>query len=284
MYPLYQQAPRYERIRLLGEGATGSVYLERRLSDGGLVAKKYLRVVNYNALRELQIEANNYYCQQDCPFVVDLLDYDFCSEEPYLVLEYCQFGSARKFVSQLFWQQEKIAALLVHAAAGIKSIHDAGGVHRDIKPDNLLVTLNKKGDLIMKVNDFGLARLPSNHSLPFMTIALVGTSGYIAPEILASQPFSKAADIFSFGVTIHELFTGIRPVAGSSSLSCPGRLAALVERMLSLDPRRRPAIDEVGKELAEAAAVMKSQKQAFVAVGVTALIGLTLAAIFNRKR
>lgn len=278
----YQQEPRYQRLRLLGEGATGSVYLARRTSDDFIVALKCLRVLNYTALRELQIEANNYYRQQDCRYVVDLLDYDFCSEEPYLVLEYCQFGSAREFVSQLSWQDEKIAALLVHAAAGIKSIHDVGGVHRDIKPDNLLVTLTDKGNLIMKVNDFGLVRLPANYATPFITFNLVGTPGYIAPEVLAGEPFTQAADIFSFGVTIHELFTGIRPTVGAQSLSCPQPLTALVTRMLVKDPRRRPTIDEVGKELMQAARVMKSEKQFLLAIGVTAVIGLVMAAILKK--
>ena len=72
----YQQEPRYQRLRLLGEGATGSVYLARRKSDDFIVALKCLRVLNYTALRELQLEANNYYRQQECPYVVDLLDYD----------------------------------------------------------------------------------------------------------------------------------------------------------------------------------------------------------------
>jgi len=282
MYPLYQPPPHYERIRLLGEGATGSVYLERRLSDDRLVAKKYLRVVNYTALRELQIEANNYYRQQNCAFVVDLLDYNFSTEQPYLVLEYCQFGTARQFVSQLRWQPEKLAALLVHASAGIKSIHAAGGVHRDIKPDNLLGALTENGNLIMKVNDFGLTRLPSNYALPFMTVNLVGTPGYIAPEVLAGEHFTSAADIFSFGVTIHELFTGIRPAAGSESLSCPYPLVALVNKMLSVEPRQRPTIDDVGRELAQAAQVMRSEKQILFAVGV-GVIGLIVAAILKKS-
>jgi len=279
--PPYQQEPRYQRLRLLGEGATGSVYLARRKSDDFIVALKCLRVLNYTALRELQLEANNYYRQQDCRYVVDLLDYDFCSEEPYLVLEYCQFGSAREFVSQLRWQPEKIAALLVHAAAGIKSIHAVGGVHRDLKPDNLLVTLTDKGNLIMKINDFGLVRLPANYATPFMTFNLVGTPGYIAPEVLAGEPFTQAADIFSFGVTIHELFTSIRPAAGTQSLSCPQPLTALVTRMLATDPRRRPTIDEVGKELSQAAQVMKTEKQ-FLVIGVAAVIGLVVAAILKK--
>jgi serine/threonine protein kinase len=284
MYLPYQQAPRYERISLLGEGATGKVYLGRRLSDGATVAIKYLRVVNYNALREFQLEVSNYYRQQDCPFVVDILDYDFSGNEAYLVLEYCQFGSARQFVSQLWWEDEKLAALLVHAAGGVKSIHLAGGFHRDIKPDNLLVTLTKNGNLIMKVNDFGLARLPSNHAFPFVTVNLAGTPGYIAPEVLKGQSFSYPADIFSFGVTIHELFTGIRPLAGTTYLSCPGPLVTLVAKMLSVDPRQRPSIDEVEIALAAAAKEMKSQKQTLIAVGVTAVVGLVVAAILKDRK
>lgn len=283
MYLSHQPPPRYERIRLLDQGATGSVYLGRRLTDNALVALKYLRAVNYTGLWEFQREANNYYRQQNCQFVVDLLDYNFSSTEPYLVLEYCQYGSARQFVPQLRWQEEKIAALLTHAAAGIESIHAGGGVHRDIKPDNLLVTRTENGHLIMKVNDFGLARLPSKHALSFMTSTLVGTPGYIAPEVLAGKTFTQAADICSFGVTIHELFTGIRPSAGSEQLSCPKPLLKLVGSMLAVDPQDRPTIEEVRKELVQAATAMKSQKQVSGIIGVT-IVGVIVAALLNRKR
>lgn len=283
MYLPHEPAPRYERLRLLGQGASGSVYLGRRLADNAQVALKYPRVVNYTGLWEFQREANNYYRQQNCQFVVDLLDYNFSSSEPYLVLEYCQLGSAREFVPQLRWQEEKIAALLTHAAAGIESIHAGGGVHRDIKPDNLLVTRTEKGHLIMKVNDFGLARLPSKHVFPFMTINLVGTPAYIAPEVLAGKDFTQAADIFSFGITIHEFFTGIRPTAGSEQLSCPKPLLKLVGSMLSVEPKQRPTIKEVRKELVQAAIAMKSQKQVSGIIGVT-IVGVIVAALLNRKR
>src|SRR6185295_4966283 len=136
MYQPYSTIPEYEELERLGAGATGEVYKARRLSDGKIVALKYSRLYDYFALREFQREAWN---QQrvNSPFVVDILDYNFSAQPPYIVLEYCEQGSARQALANVFWQPDKIAALLSHAAAGIEAIHNTGGVHRDIKPDNL---------------------------------------------------------------------------------------------------------------------------------------------------
>lgn len=281
MYPLYSTVPKYQKLERLGAGATGEVHKARRLSDGRIVALKYSRLYDYFALREFQREAWN---QQrvNCPFVVDILDCNFSAQPPYIVLEYCEQGSARQALANVFWQPDKIATLLSHAAAGIEAIFSNGGVHRDIKPDNLLIKEDKNGNWIMKVNDFGLARLPEGVAVSFIT-TLAGTPGYAAPEILRGAPPSQAADIFSFGVTIHELFTTVRPVPGSKSLSCPGLLRPVVQRMIDVNPNNRPHIAEVRRELVLASEALKSQRQGLMLLGGLA-IAAVIAAIISRDQ
>jgi serine/threonine-protein kinase len=281
MYPLYSTIPEYEELERLGAGATGEVYKARRLSDGKIVALKYSRLYDYFALREFQREAWN---QQrvNCPFVVDILDYDFSAQPPFIVLEYCEHGSARQALANVLWQPDKIAALLSHAAAGIEAIHNTRGVHRDIKPDNLLIKEDKNGNWIMKVNDFGLARLPVGVAASFIT-TLAGTPGYAAPEVLRGTPPSQPADIFSFGITIHELYTKVRPLPGSKALSCPSLLRPLVQRMIDVNPNNRPEITEVRRELVLASDALKSQKQGLMVLGGIA-IAAVIAALLSREQ
>jgi serine/threonine protein kinase len=281
VYPmLWQdvQRPVYQDFELLGSGATGEVYKARRLSDGLMVAKKYSRFFDISALHDFQREAWN---QQrvNSPFVVNIIGFDFRSQPPFLVLEYCDLGSAREALANVYFQPDKIAALLSHAAAGIEAIQSLGGVHRDIKPDNLLVKTDQNGNWVMKVNDFGIARLPQGIAGAFLTRTPAGTPGYAAPEILRGAPPTKASDIFSFGVTIHELFTNFRPAPGSKILACPGILRPMVQRMIDINPLNRPSISEVRKELILASEVLKCQRQGIMLLGGIVLVSVVVALI-----
>ncbi len=281
MWSQHVQRPLYQDFELLGSGATGEVYKARRLSDGLTVAKKYSRFFDISALCEFQREAWN---QQrvNSPFVVDILDFDFHSQPPFLVLEYCDLGSARQALANVYWQPDKIAALLSHAAAGIEAIQSLGGVHRDIKPDNLLVKTDESGNWVMKVNDFGIARLPQGIAGAFLTRTPAGTPGYAAPEILRGDLPSPAADVFSFGVTIHELLTNVRPAPGSKNLTCPGILRPLLQRMIDINPMNRPHIREVRNELIFASDVLKSQRHGLMLLGGIVLVGV-VAAIMSKN-
>lgn len=283
MFYQYPPRPKYQHIEPLGAGAMGEVFRARRLSDNAEVAIKYLRDLDWDARQRFQREANNYLRQQSCPYIVNILDYNFTVMRPYIVLEFCQFGSARAYVSKFWWEPDKLAALLTHVAAAIESIHLTGGFHRDIKPDNLLLTLDAEGHLVMKLSDFGLARLPWGLFGSLLTRTPAGTPEYIAPEVLQGGQITAAADIFSFGVTIHELFTGVRPAAGATSLSCPSALRSLVQRMISTEPERRPSIQVVRVELREAAKVIKSQQQGLKFLAGAALVAVVAALLRKGK-
>jgi serine/threonine protein kinase len=125
---------------------------------------------------------------------------------------------------------------LTHALNGLHGIHAKGGFHRDIKPDDLLVGIDAQtGQKVIKLGDFGLARVPSHSSGP-ITHTKHGTFGYIAPEILRGSPFMPSADVFSLGVVGLELLTGGRNPPDLAIAKAPSRLRTLLEECSTPTP------------------------------------------------
>jgi eukaryotic-like serine/threonine-protein kinase len=144
---------------------------------------------------------------------------------------------------------EEGLAILRQMAAGLAAIHDAGIVHRDIKPNNIVLDGVGK-DVRVFITDFGLARAYEAETTLSSKGMVAGTPGYIAPELLLGHSPSQASDLFAFGVVLHEVFTGQKPSVApdSSSVVASPRLSAsgapsfciqLVKECLSSDPKRR---------------------------------------------
>ncbi len=106
------------------------------------------------------------------------------------------------------------AARICHQlTAGLGAIHAAGIVHRDIKPNNVM--LERSGDkLCVSIMDFGLARLHESEATVLQAGTVAGTPGYLAPELLDGQRPTQATDLFALGVVFHQLLTGERPLDG----------------------------------------------------------------------
>jgi tetratricopeptide (TPR) repeat protein/tRNA A-37 threonylcarbamoyl transferase component Bud32 len=122
-------------------------------------------------------------------------------------------------------------------AAGLDAAHRAGVIHRDFKPGNVMLE-GAGADVRVSITDFGLSRLyESDHTLA-ETGRLSGTLGYIAPEILEGRVASPSADVYAFGVVLHEMLTGNKPqeVPGTR---LPGAWNAVVRGCLVSDPARR---------------------------------------------
>lgn len=144
---------------------------------------------------------------------------------------------------------EEGLAILKQMAAGLVAIHEAGIVHRDIKPNN--VVLDGAGSEVrVCITDFGLARAHEAETTLFSKGMIAGTPGYIAPELLLGQPPSQASDLFAFGVVLHEMFAGQKPTVTSDNSSviasprlnasgAPSFCVQLVRECLSSDPKRR---------------------------------------------
>jgi serine/threonine protein kinase len=188
---------------------------------------------------------------------------------PFLVLEWIDGRTLRALAARPLAFDE-LARLASQAAQALQAAHAAGIVHRDIKPENIMV----RSDGFVKVLDFGLARrLPANLSPASEVVntspgMLVGTVRYMSPEQARSEPAGAATDIFSLGVVLYELTTGVHPFPADSLYSSlaaiqfhaptpprqlnvpiPPDLEALILRMLAKDARQRPSAAEVRASL-----------------------------------
>jgi serine/threonine protein kinase len=243
--------PGYDIVGALGKGAYGRVYRAIDSSNGRVVAIKVVESLP-ESIKSLVREVQALHHQLENPFVVRLYDYNVDSQTPYVAMELCDFGTLADWAEQErpWWQ---VAAVLLHAAAGLRAIHDAGGFHRDIKPQNLLMTRTEHG-LQVKLGDFGLSRIP-NTSPSAMTASPAGTPGYWAPEIESAMsgyddaPYTAAADIYSLGVTGIELLTGQRDRARVNDEDCPEQFKRLLLAMVAIEPTGRPRSSVVVDEL-----------------------------------
>jgi serine/threonine-protein kinase len=172
---------------------------------------------------------------------------------PYLVMEYVPGEPLSTVVSREGrLAPDRTLDVIGQAALGLQAAHDAGVIHRDVKPGNILVT----PDGAVKITDFGIAR--ATNSVPLtQTGAIMGTAYYISPEQASGQSVSPASDIYSLGVVAYECLTGRRPFDGDTPVgvalaqvsqeppALPGDLPAavreLVMRMLAKEPAARPA-------------------------------------------
>jgi eukaryotic-like serine/threonine-protein kinase len=140
-------------------------------------------------------------------------------------------------------------AILKQMAAGLAAIHSAGIVHRDIKPNNIMLD-GAGSNVRLYITDFGLARAHEAEPSLSGTGLIAGTPNYIAPELYLGQAPSQATDLFAFGVVLHQVFTGQKPVVSpdGASVSIHPRLNAsglpplctqLIVECLNRDPKRR---------------------------------------------
>jgi serine/threonine protein kinase/Tfp pilus assembly protein PilF len=133
-------------------------------------------------------------------------------------------------------------------ATGLAALHAGGIIHRDIKPNNVMLD-GVAPKVQLWITDFGLARVDDPEFTRTQEV-LAGTRGYFAPELLLGEPPSQASDIYAFGVVMHEVFTGEKPQVNAGSLSVaasprlksaeiPAEAGRLVTEFLASDPKRR---------------------------------------------
>lgn len=233
---------RYELITPLSQGGFGSVFKARRLQDGATVALKFLQRPELKSHFDKFVnEAHDLYCLKGHPNILKLQDWNLKTSQPFLVTEYCPFGTARDFRNRHGMSYQNLHTLTRSLLGAILAVHERGGIHRDIKPDNMLIGQNEFGQPTLKLADFGLANLPE--LLPGnMTQSLAGTEAYWSPELKQSGQSSQAADIYAAGISLIELATGFRNgFALSVAFDVPNSYLNLIREMISPDPSQRPS-------------------------------------------
>ena len=229
----------------LGQGGMGEVFRCTRLADGRSLAVKVLSaslaaVPDY--VRRFEREAAAM-AQLSHPGIVKLLDRGQSAQHCWIAMELIDGVSLRTWAAKEKPSPQRLARLLAQVAHAMAYAHARAVVHRDLKPDNVLVLADGRS----KVLDFGLAGLHADGAevLTQSNVAM-GTANYMAPEQRKdARRADHRADLYSFGVMTYELLTGELPVGrfAAPSKHTPGLdrgWDVLVERCLAAEPSARP--------------------------------------------
>jgi len=206
---------KYEIKRLLGEGATGSVYLAADPFGQRDVALKVMKKLPANpeaARRQLRFFQNEAALAGKLrhPHIVSILDAgvdDRAGPEPvrYLVMEVVDGDPLSRYCERdALLDPARIVGLAYKVSKALEFANSVGVVHRDIKPANIMV----HGDFDLKVSDFGAAQLARSE---ITQVSGVGSPAYMSPEQLKGEEIDFRTDMYSLGAVIYHLLTGLRP-------------------------------------------------------------------------
>src|SRR6476646_10563905 len=209
----------YEILEEIGRGGMGVIYRARQRHSRRIVALK--RILSYHAdsqdtlmrfRREAQAAAN-----LDHPNILPIYEVSESHDGlPFFSMKFAAAGSLLEAASALRSQPRRAVALMAKVARAVQYAHEQGILHRDLKPGNIL--LDGRGEPL--VSDFGLAKWlePTGHLTRTPTV--FGTPGYIAPEQVngSAGNLTPAADVYSLGAVLFDLFTGQPPFTGEHAL------------------------------------------------------------------
>ena len=256
---------RYQLHARLGRGETASVWagVDTRL-DRPIAVKVVDATTDAEAVRRLDQEARTV-ARLAHPNIVAVYDIGTEAGMPYLVMEFVEGEDLRHRLARGPLTMNEAVGVAAQVCAALMAAHDAGVVHRDVKPDNILLTTAGT----VKVCDFGIAGLRDAAGGRHSATA-TGTSEFMAPEQAAGGPADERSDLYALGCVLYAMLTGAPPFTGpdeqrvrwqqvheppvpirSRQPELPDDLAGLVDRLLAKNPADRPAgAGEVGAALA----------------------------------
>jgi eukaryotic-like serine/threonine-protein kinase len=234
--PPIQHLGRYDIVRVLGQGAMGVVYEGRDPNLDRRVAIKTVRVVGMAANeiveyeQRFKTEARSAGRLQH-PNIVSVYDsdkhVDAMGQTAYIVMEFVQGEDLKHFLDQgKRFSLEQTAYMMSDLLAALDYAHKNKIIHRDIKPANLLLT--KEGRI--KLTDFGVARITDSGEATKTSGGTVGTLKYMSPEQVAGKGVDSSSDLFSAGIVLYQLLTGLRPFDGEGYLD-------IVSKIVKEDPK-----------------------------------------------
>ena len=276
MSTMTRVAGRYELVRPLGHGAMATVDLAHDTELDRRIALKRLaeNLARDEDLQRRFIREARLAARLAHPNVVRVFDVGEDDGRPFIAMEYVEGETLAELVARRGSLPVSEAATLgMQMCAGLAAAHAAGLVHRDVKPQNLLLGT----DGVLKLGDFGIA---AGYEGTRLTLAgtVLGTAGYLAPEQARGEQVTAAADIYAVGAVLYELLTG-QPARSAVSLAeigaadgfdppelasrvpaAPPELVAAVTACLSIRPEDRPpSAAALARLLAPAASEAETQ-------------------------
>ena len=291
---------RYEIKECIGSGGMGAIYTARRIHIGDTVAVKVLRpeVVNDSQSRERFQREARAAAKLHHPNAVVVHDFGQDADgTTYIVMEYLEGRSLRDVMNdEKTMPLPQALSLTKQACAAIEAAHRLGIIHRDIKPDNIIVLDSHDGTPHVKILDFGIAKLLDRTNElgeidPTLTQAgtVIGTPNYMSPEQCQGESLDARSDVYSLGIVLYEMLTGVQPFTAKNSTGIvikhvtekPRRLVSLnpyvpaeVERVVLKALEKKPeARQQSALDLArefEAAVNQSSQPKSFSPVAQVA--------------
>ena len=259
-------AERYRIVEQLGRGGMGIVYRVEHTRIGKLLAMKLLTgelSMNKEIVRRFKLEALTV-SKLSSPHTVQVFDYGVWNHLTYLVMELVEGQHlARALKRDGPMPFERLGPLVVQVCASLAEAHAKGIVHRDVKPENIMLIADVHGMEVAKVLDFGLAKLRENPDLNAVTLqgAVVGTPYFMSPEQVTGDEIDGRSDIYSLGAVMFRALTGTYPFQATTplgmfskhmtapppspierkpDLGIPPRIDALVQQCMSKAPDERP--------------------------------------------
>ncbi len=266
---------KYRLIRYLASGGMGTVYEAQHTVVKRRFAVKLLHAElasQRESLARFQREAQAA-GELESENVAAAVDFGIAeSGSPYIVMEYLAGESLRALVDRSRrLPVSRATDIVAQACRGVGVAHKAGIVHRDLNPQNLFVCRREDGTDLVKVLDFGIAKLEAVQSAETRTGTILGTPAYLSPEqARGEKTVDHRTDVYGLGAVLYELLSGKKPHPGDShnailhhictqpalpldgsDLGLPDALSASVNRALSSDPRERPeSVEAFAREIA----------------------------------
>ncbi len=250
---------RYRILEQLGQGGMSVVYkgLDTALDREVAVKVLHPHLAGKEESRKRLAREAKAVARLHHPNILEVFDFAAAeASDAYIVTEYIRGKTLRQFLTEEALAPPEVAAMVVHEiASALAHAHELGVIHRDLKPENVML----REDGVLKLMDFGIAKILDRDEKMTMTGALVGSPAHMAPEIVEGEEAGAEADVFSLGTMLYLFVTGRLPFTASNTTAT---LRKILEGTYD-DPRQ--IVATVSDELAEiiATCLMRQPKDRY---------------------